>query len=83
MRATREEDWEYLASLCDPDVRDAYARRGQAGASFSPVHVALRAKLDGVLNAFIEKLMAARDGEGAGGTAGTGGAQSESGATRG
>ena len=29
MRATDENDWAYLATLCDPAVAEAYATRGQ------------------------------------------------------
>jgi hypothetical protein len=57
MRATDENDWAYLATLCDPAVAEAYATRGQLGSAFSRVHVELRAKLDGVLSTFLRSLL--------------------------
>ncbi|KOO23735.1 splicing factor u2af 65 kda [Chrysochromulina tobinii] len=56
MRATDENDWAYLATLCDPAVAEAYETRGQRGSAFSRVHVELRAKLDGVLSTFLRSL---------------------------
>ncbi len=58
MRATNAADWDYLVTLCDPNVIEAYTRRGEPGSSFSQVHVGLRAKLDGVLSAFLSSLFA-------------------------
>lgn len=63
VRAMSEQDWQFLVSLCDRSVQQAYARRGADAPPFTRVHTQLRAKLDAHIGQFIA-LLAPRDSSG-------------------
>jgi len=53
MRAFLPKDWAFLVSLCDADVRDAFARRGTEGSPFTRLHMGLRRAMDEYLAQYI------------------------------
>ena len=55
MRGMRPSDWSFLVSLCDDDVREAYAERGSARGRrrISPMHMELRARMDSYVSYFV------------------------------
>ena len=54
MRGMATQDWDYLTTLCDPEVRRMYARRGTEGSPFSRVHMGLRQAMDTYINAYVQ-----------------------------
>ena len=56
LRAMGDADWAFLVRLCDGSVKEAYACRGQPSSPFSPVHVAMRARLDETVRIFLATL---------------------------
>jgi len=54
MRAMIPSDWEYLVTLCDPDVQEQFAKRGTPECGpFSKLHVAMRNAMDQYLAGYI------------------------------
>ena len=53
MRSMVGRDWDYLVSLCDPDVQAAYARRPMPGSPFTKFHMGLRQTMDVYLANYI------------------------------
>eukprot|EP00900_Chrysochromulina_parva_P006000 jgi/Chrpa1/15400/Chrysochromulina_OHIO_Genome00005171-RA len=54
MRAMQPADWDFIVSLCDPEVQQAWAKRGTPEAGpFSKLHVAMRNAMDQYLAGYI------------------------------
>jgi hypothetical protein len=54
MRAMQPADWDFIVSLCDPEVQQAWAMRGTPEAGpFSKLHVAMRNAMDQYLAGYI------------------------------
>ncbi len=53
MRAMTAPDWDFLITLCNPEVQQQWAARGSPGSPFSARHMRLRARMDAYLRDYV------------------------------